>query len=345
MAFNRLDSLCDENEDLDVDASSSTVIGIYELTVYGTVILQVCIFCYLIFQLYIRKHCKKIPLKFQLLMLTYHIACIIANCIGLAPTVTTSIFEINDIYDYSTVYGCVYVVIVSIGPGLVVYSCVVLFWLLRLQVVFNGTIYQPSRRCNLYVLSIIGISVLFGIIFLTVSLIMFVFELEQGNLNNIFCLTRVKVLDFALYWDKKDYQYKMDHFYVCQAKSDHIIGQLSYCIVFVGMVSIPLINGILCYLYVSKFRSLVGYNQVTIQNDEMIKCQKKHVYINLMIGIITVSSTFIVLLLNGIQFQWFASLFAVDLLINALCMFMVFEFGEWMFCGCCFACFCLSNKK
>ena len=237
---------------------------------------------------------------------------------------------------------------------------------------------------------------------LILSFLVFGITIIEKNKSNLFCLLPVNIVDFYPWYDyfvsnditTDEYNQRLTDFYLCQARkkpvtndmhSDNIsrllVANVTLIRTIIGIITVPIINSILFFKYVQKYRQLShsianaslqikstvtvtsSNNNININNssdsDHDQKDEKtsdictddkhdrtvvivplsmqRHINVNLLLGIASVSTTLLTLVLLSLS-SFFAILVYIDGWLNGIFMICSLDFGEWIVKKCCTCC-------
>lgn len=348
--------LCDSPPGSIVNGSFS---GTKLIALSLTLCIESILLSYLISQLWCtkctlnihRKH-GKLSTKIRCIVTVYHLSFMLWLVI-LSTLYSIPIFS-QTTYDVSSLPACIISTNIVLIPFTSIYVCCALFWFVRLKGVFQRSKYQISRTLNMFILLWINMGAFCSVVCLSCGLVITIIAILNNNSNEIFCLQSKQVLDFFVYvhdmYDNENnkitYQYKLSNWHVCSLKPNSLVFYLSLGNNIIGAMSVPTVNAILFYQFVSKMKQHA--RDMSLSQTKIIKIDKKsqqikdvssnynqQVYLNGIIGIISVLTTILSLILYIVDETLFSFLFFVDLIINGILMIMVLNFGHWLICNCC----------
>ena len=333
--------VCNENE-------SPTLIQNHALGTEVTVLLvslvaETIILGYVMYKLLCTCDCKrdnvnktKLQPIFCILVLIYHISAVVLLATNASSPILIMFGLSNDRdYDLSSGLSCFLITQAPYVPVTITYLALILFWFLRLKFVFKDSIYTISKRFNTIFTTWITSSVLISISVILIMFYVTLMDINNNDKSDIFCKYPIKVVDFIpyLYSDKNySYSYKLNNFHLCTIKTSHPFYQYETIVNAMGAITVPLANLVSFYLYVSKMKANV--NNANHANNQYQRSRIMHVHFTAIIGVISVVSTSIAIMLRAIAIV-FSSIVYVDVVLNGILMLMVLDFGKWMICRCC----------
>ena len=339
--MNSITVLCKETSDGAEYTGTKVIIS------FLAVVVEITMLCYTIYHLCLLRRKTKVYWIFRALLFSYHTFCMLYIVSSFARFIIP-MFNINNIHDMSSIFVCYKDAIFNILFFGCVYLSTAMYWLFRLKLTFSGSHYQSSNKFYNFMTCWAIFGALIG---LTLSIICFTIIIKDNkNSENYFCLTKVNVQDFFPYLvsaNSQKYRYKLDNFYKCAKNRNNSIWILTDLSTYIGVVCVPAINGVLFYQYTIKMKRFVldfnkhGLHQVNKVNKHHIEASMRKkgqfvsIYKNVLIGVSSISSTFIAIILYIFNSKMFGILFYIDVIINGLFMIMVLKFGQWMFCKCC----------
>ena len=330
--------VCNDNESPTL--SQRHALGTEMIVLIVSFAVQMVVICYILYKLLFSCNCKqdsegsrktKLQLIFRFLVLTYHISSLLllSSCV---MTIIPIMFGLSNDYDISSSLSCFLYVEVPYLPVGTAYVSMILFWFLRLKLVFKGSVYTTSKTFNIIFAAWIVTAWI-----ITSSLILIVVCMTLIDVNNVFCKYRIKVVDFIpyLYNDENysySYSYKLNNFYFCTIKTNNQLYLFVTIATAIAAITVPLANLVSFYLYVSKMRANV--NNAKHANNEYQRSRIMHVYFTAIVGVISILSTLVTIILRIVS-SVFSSIVYVDVVLNGILMLMVLDFGKWLVCRCC----------
>ena len=165
------------------------------------------------------------------------------------------------------------------------------------------------------------------------------FYVFDNTNHDAFCKYKQNVIDFLPILHASgdvSYKYRLHHFYGCELKSTHIS---SYFFLFgsiLAIILVPSMNGFLFYQFVKRMNQL-------LQNMNKVSCNRNRIneerlfitYLNVIIGVSSVSTTLISISLSIFNPSLFMALLYFDLILNGYFMLIIFKFGNKLLCQCC----------
>ena len=326
--------VCEEHE---MWSTHDQFLGTEMIVALVSLIIEAVVLIYAICNLFFRSNDgtkTKLQPVFCILVLIYHISLFLLLALFATDTIRI-MFGLSSEFDRSSLLTCY-----TLGeiPPVVMsssYLSIVLFWFLRLKLIFKGSIYRISKTFNIIFTTWIIASWISCMSLVLTILIMTLIDHDMKDNYNMFCNNQIKIIDFIpyMYNDKKySYSYKLNNFYTCDINSNHRLYQFKRIALVIGAITIPVANLISFYLYYSKMKA--NAKNTKSVNSEHERLRFRHIYVTGIIGVISVGSTLISVILYGIDYA-FSCLIVVDLVLNGVLMIMVLDFGRWMVCKCC----------
>ena len=289
---------------------------------------------------------KPIPVLFKCLIFGYHICAI--SLYGLTiSTYIPILFNTGSVYDFTSLFGCNVAQFWGLLPFSGMYPASILFWFFRLVKIFDGTMYGVSVKCQRICTLIFVIMATISTTCLFISIIIS-YRNENGDWTSdnsqTFCRKKYNIMDFLpILQESKtiSYNYKINNFYTCNVKSDHPSSYLMVLGLLLTILSVPVMNGYLFYQFVTKMRQLIKNIGATkdsrIDNNgkRFEQAQLYYIYLNCVIGILSVSTTFLSLALYIIDRGAFLSAIFIDAVMNGYFMLLVYHFGNKILPKCC----------
>ena len=371
--------LCDASTT--ADEGIPTVIGTKLLVGVIVSVIEAIFVFYLLYEFCKKKQYRAVNKSFQMTLTLYHVSFLsllcVFNLVYLPMIFEYDIFTKSNNskykYDFSSAADCYLGYHLSVIPLVGCYLAVLLFWLFRLKLVFNDSIYQISNK--LYILLTLWIIVVgvVGFLLVMTAMILTIFTTETEEENKVYCLQKIAIVDFIPYirihnynYDKNknnhdSYSYKINNFYSCQEGKYNsnlaqrsTFGQLIWTLtdipIYVAFVSIPILNSLLFFFYVKKMNQIrhdmnqanlsvhtCASNTKNINNNNNIEQLKRlgDIYRTAVIGICSISTTLVTFCLYFINGYYWSSLYFIDLMVNGYLMIVVFKFASWMCPKCC----------
>ena len=363
-----------------IDTAEETSVGTNTVVTIIAGTIEFIIFCYIIYKLLYQQGIMKMHKALATCILGYHLS-MVSYFAMICTAFIQAMFGVNNIYDFTSVSTCHIVNDIFFIPFWFAYSCSVLFWYFRLRIVFSGTIYRLSNKFHKYT-TIWIVSQMCITIILIIAIYGWIFILSWDNNykpTDLFCILKYNITDFFPYViteSESNYSYSelINNFYTCRSRtfsrdvSNNIypyIWSLNSATILLGMVCVPVTNGILFYNYVKRMRMIVkneiqsqkenamtmasvsssgsqsknitsNINKSNINNDN-VALNTIHIWQNVIIGVTSAISTLIALLSYAVfSTSVIASVIVyLDVILNGIFMLMILEIGEWLFCKCC----------
>ena len=310
------------------------VCAVCEIFMSGFVLYHICIFK----SSKDSKNQSSIPVLFRLLIFTYHGSVwilFILQLIGHIPI----LFNLGSSYDFSTNMGCNITHFWSVIPFGSIYSASVFFWWMRLIKIFDGTIYavsQTKEKCITYIFFLVMVTGYLAVIAGLILSYAYTSNDNDGNVSitnnnsDAFCARKVNVIDFLPILqssNKYSYHFKTNHFYGCILTPNSMSRFLLLSAYMIAMVTVPVFNGFLFYQFVLKLKGLITHSS----KDKSIpfdSSQLYFVYLNCIIGMFSVATSSIALLLAIFFHHLFFLLMYVDVVINGYLMILVYKLDK-----------------
>ena len=316
-------------------------------------ILEICLFVFAIYHICLPlkkkdRSPKTIPILFQCLIFGYHISAISLYALVITTYIPV-LFNTGSVYDFTSLFTCNIARFWALLPFSGIYPASILFWFFRLVKIFNGTIYGVSvkfqRICILIfvIIVILSTACTFGGIIVS-------YRNDNGNWTSdnsqTFCREKYNVVDFLPILqesNKISYNYKINNFYTCDVKSDHLSSYLLVLSSLLTILSVPVMNGYLFYQFVKRMSQLIknistrknSNAQKNSKTDQFEDAQLYYIYLNCVIGILSVSTTLLSLVLYIVDRGAFLSAIFIDVVINGYFMLLVYHFGNKILPKCC----------
>lgn len=321
------------------------------IIILTTLTVETVVFVYVIRKMWCSSQVSK---RISYIVTTYHI-CFMLWLVILCILFLNPVFS-DSTYDFSNTISCITITNISSIPFTPLYLSLILFWFTRLKGVFQRSKYQISQKLNLIIISSAAIACVSSIICLLYGLMLAIIAIDNGNADKIFCLYTKHVLDFYPFvydiYDEENnnvisYQYKLENWRTCFLNRNTWVQYLSFANNIIGAISVPSLNAILFYQYVKRMKQHgndMRLSHTTVSNsssnsnsngDIYSSTNHRNVYLNGLLGIISVSTTLLSLVLFAIDPDLFSMLFFIDLFVNGILMIMVLRFGNWLICPCC----------
>ena len=327
--------VCDENE---MWSTRNQFLGTEIMIVLVSLIIETVVLIYAIYNLFFRsKRGTKTKLQpvFRILVLSYHIS-LFLFLVLFATDAIRIMLKLSPEYDRSSLFTCIALAEVAQVVLTSAYLSIILFWFLRLKLIFKSSIYQISKTFNIIFTTWIVVSWSICTSLVLIVLIMTLIDLNDNNKNsNIFCNNRIKIIDFIPYMyndEKYSYSYKLKNFYTCDINMNHQLYQFKRISLIIGAITIPVANLVSFYLYFCKMKA--NAKNTKNVNSEHQRSRFRHIYVTGIVGVISVGSTLISVILYTFD-DAFSCLILIDALLNGVLMIMVLDFGQWMVCECC----------
>ena len=214
-----------------------------------TVLMEIILFVYVYYQTCygVAKSGQSISKSLTRILQCYHLF-VLLYLIGQLFPYVTGMTNNTDLSTPTSCFADIYLVI----PAGIFYIFFILFWLVRLNIVFSGTIYKVTLYQNCSVLMICIIAGLTGEILLFIAMFEAIFT---RNKNQLFCFESLYNVDFFPSLNKSWFNIEYP-FYHCKSTS-----KARFIATMCAAVSVPLMNIMISYLYLRKmyllFHSLV----------------------------------------------------------------------------------------
>ena len=197
--------------------------------------------------------------KLKLCLWIYHISALIQ----LILSFIVYLISIIKNTDLSTNYSCYANIFLYFCPT-IFFATFTVFWNIRLGIVFKSSAYQVSKVYNVILYSLICILFIGGFMLVLIEFIIVLKEsLVDDDMNNVFCLERIKIIDFFPYIRKNpttDWSGKTvnnPYFYDCKLDDNkQVIKFWSRDLgVIIAGFSVPMLNIIISIQYIRKLYS------------------------------------------------------------------------------------------
>ena len=328
----------------------TAIAGTDFIFVFVCCLVEIFIICFTVCNIYLplsnKSVKKKIPMLFRCLILGYHSFVLIYLVLVTIIKIFIA-FNISGVLDYAWDSSCNVVNFWSTLSIAAAYTTCVMFWFFRLIKIFDGTIYSFSKKKEKVIVAIFICVVVTGFISRIIAIIMSYTIVENNsyvfnhNNSDTFCKYKQHVIDFLLILQAPNdisYKYHLNHFYGCMIKSTHIT---SYFMLFGNIliiIAVPSMNGFLFYQFVKKMSQLLNNTRKVndrIQRNPINDEQLFIKYLNIIIGVSSISTTLISLPLSVFYIRLFAPLMYFDLILNGYFIIVIFQFGNKLLCQCC----------